>query len=293
MNHEEARHDLVNGNPRVRLDAARFLARHAVADDHPLLMSALKSEDVAWVRNALTTALRRLAPGSAEGESTGTVGYDLDLEVAELRADAQVLITGQLLHELEPLVGILRVRLLSEWPGFATSKSDEAMERVERFLESLRALNTASRVPTIEEVPLRTAMDELVEELAAPESVSVGAAGPELTVSSNKTLLQLIVRNGLRNALDVTDVDKGDRVAVSWGPTNNGGFFVSVVDRGPGPPQGAQMYAFVMGTSSKTGHLGMGLAIAKQAAEALGGDLALRQGATGGAVLEFRVDRSK
>jgi signal transduction histidine kinase len=292
MNREDARRELLSGNPRLRLDAARFFAGHAEPNDRPLLVSALKLENVAWVRRSLETALHRLAPRSEEATTSGSITYDPDLELTGLRADAQVRITGQLLHELEPLVGILRVRLQSEWSEFPSSNARHAMERIESFLEALRELNTASRVPTFEEVSLRTAMQELVEELLPSEATLVGAAGPEMTVSSNKTFVQLVVRNGLRNALDATSVAQGNSVAVSWGHTSKGGYFVSVVDRGSGPPHGAEQNAFTMGTSTKPGHLGMGLAIANEAAEALGGKLTLRQGSTGGAVLELRVGGS-
>jgi signal transduction histidine kinase len=293
MNRDEARRELLEGNPRLRLDAARYFARHAEPSDRGLLISVLKSEDVAWVRTSLEDGLRRLAPRTEEDISSGTVAYDSELELRELRANAQVHITGQLLHELEPLVGILRVRMQSEWPEFLSSKSSEAMDRVESFLEALRELNTASRIPTLADVSFRSAIEELLEELSDPEAGLVGAAGPDLTVLSNKTLIQLVVRNGLRNALDITHVGQGNSVVISWGPTTDNGYFVSVVDRGPGPPQGAEQNAFTMGTSTKPGHLGMGLAIANEAAEALGGTLSLRQGSTGGAVLELRVAGSK
>lgn len=286
MNRVDAIRDLLDPSPRVRLDAARYLSRHAELEDSVHLAEALQSESVVWIRTALEDAIQRLTKtGSVQVGDNGLSEIDA---VAEWRARATVEVSGQLLHELEPLIGILRLRLLSEWGEFSGSQSDNSLLKIETFLSALRALNTAARVPIFEDVNLGEVTKQVITELPDEERSLVAVTGPDIAVLSNGGLLQLIVRNGLRNALEVTPPGGGQRVVVSWGHTAGPGYFISVVDRGPGPPIGAGSHAFDVGSTTKPGHLGMGLAIASQAADALSGSLVLRPGEAGGAVLEFR-----
>lgn len=289
MNRSEALLDLESTNPRLRLDAARYLSRYAELDDSRQIADALQRESVAWIRTALEDGLHRLEKaGSNPTPYKDSESYD----ALEWRSRALVEVSGQLLHELEPLIGVLRLRLLSEWPRFPGSRSDDSMVRVETFLGALRLLNTAARVPVLDEVNLGQVIQHLLAELRDEERSLVAVDGPDLSVLSNSGLLQLIVRNGLRNALEVTAPSNIHRVTVSWGRTAGAGYFISVVDKGPGPPIGAGLHAFELGSTTKSGHLGMGLAIASQAAEALLGSLVLRPGESGGAVLEFRSSSS-
>lgn len=285
MKRPDAIRSLQSPNPRVRLEAARYLSRNAEIDDSQHLARALQHESVAWIRAALENGLKRL---EESGENRAPPEASEAYDAAEWQSRATVEVSGQILHELEPLIGVLRLRLLSEWREFSGSQSDASLRRIETFLGALRSLNTAARVPVLEDVKIAHVMQQLLAELTDDERALIAVSGPDLSVLSNGALLQLIVRNGLRNALEVTDHANNERVVVSWGRTAGSGYFISVVDKGPGPPIGAGLHAFDLGSTTKPGHLGMGLAIASQAANALLGSLVLRPAESGGAVLEFR-----
>lgn len=290
MDRETALAALTSPHPSRRIDAARYLVRAAIPEDIPSLVEALESETIAWARSALAQAIARLrqpideAPLESDAPSTDA---PIDGETA-----AVIGVTSELLHELEPLIGVLRLRLITEWAEFDQSDSRLALDQIEGFLTALRDLNVAARVPTMEEFPLRSAMEDLLREKLQRTSIPITTTGPDIQVWSNKALLQLIVRNGIRNAIEATAPASGQRIVITWGHGPADSFFVSVVDQGLGPPTGAQLYAFEVGTSTKRGHLGMGLAIARRAADSLGGDLTLRPGKSGGAVLRFQTVRA-
>lgn len=290
MDRETALSDLKSPNARIRLTAARYLVRSATGEDLPVLDAAAQTETVAWIRSALSQAIEQAqAPVAEHGFPSEAEPFD---DADEAYASAVVQVTSELLHELEPLVGVLRLRLITEWTGFENTKSESALDQIESFLTALRELNAAAQVSALEDLSIKGAVEQVVAETPQQVDHMIATSGPDIQVSSNKGMLQLIVRNGVRNALEATHPESDKRIVVTWGTSGEGGFFVSVIDNGPGPPAGAELHAFELGTSTKRGHLGMGLAVAKRAAESLGGTLTLRPGKSGGAVLRFGSTRT-
>ncbi|MFN3215873.1 MAG: ATP-binding protein [Acidimicrobiales bacterium] len=208
-----------------------------------------------------------------------------DALVEGVYAEAVVEVTGEILHELEPLLGMLRVRLETEWSNFETSRSADDFDRVEMLMNGLRELNTVSRVPTLNAVELAELLSSIASEFGTGEQDAVATSGPELVVQSNNGLLGFIVRNALRNAFEASVVTDAMPV-LTWGALGQE-FFIAVLDSGVGPPAGVGR-AFELGRSTKPGHLGMGLTVADRAAAALGGAASLRRRPEGGAVFEFR-----
>lgn len=266
-----------------RLEAARYLALYASEKEVEQLRSALAKETVAWVRSALERALLR-----AEGAETPpdvSVDQGDDFLAQGLYSEAVVEVSAQLLHELEPLVGVLRLRLVAEWRDFVGSKSDLALGKLEDVLDSIRELNAASQVPNLVEVALNDLLPELAAEFGEADPDTISFTGPETTVYSSPLLLQAIVRNALRNAVEATPPERSQPI-ITWGSAGDE-YFITVLDDGLGPPNGVAQ-AFEIGRTTKSGHLGMGLAIVRRAAQALGGEVVLRRRPEGGAAFEFR-----
>lgn len=281
MNREQAIRDLGSAVIRERLAAARHLARTAIPEDEEVLRLHLAEERVQWVRDALRAALSRtqLAEGSSH-----PLNDELQLD-SEFRARAVLEVTGQLLHELEPLIGLLRVHLLQEWPAFKGTRSERSLQRLEDFFDVMADLHAAAQVPVMREVLLPELMTEIRADLPSDRGGRVQLAGPELRVTSDPRLLTLVIRNAIDNALDASD--GGEVVVLSWGRAREG-FFVSVVDHGVGLPHDFEVASLPTGTSTKQGHLGMGLSLMRQAAESLGADLELRARPERGSVLAIR-----
>lgn len=287
MNRHEAREGLRSQKIRHRLDAARYFARQATVEDAEFLSTALRQESVSWVRAALEVAVSRARRRQGEPEVREPALLDESVE-RELYAQATVETTSTLLHELEPLVGVLRLRLISEWKDFSTSRSDGDLERIEEFLTVMRDFNSAARVPTFSEVPLHVLLKAVGGALAEDRERKLDIAGPDLVVESSAPLVQIVVRNALRNAFEASPV--AEPVVLTWGASRDE-FFVAVLDSGPGVPFGAAQHAFEFGSTTKEGHLGTGLALAQQAAESLGGRVELASRREGGAKFELRCPK--
>jgi sensor histidine kinase regulating citrate/malate metabolism len=129
-----------------------------------------------------------------------------------------------------------------------------------------------------------------VPDSQAPE---VSLVGPKpMIVTSDPTLVRLAVYNGLRNALEAVAPavpDEPDPIVITWGETDID-YWIAILDRGAGIV-GPLEAAFEIGKSTKKGHSGFGLAIARQAIETLGGSVLLAPAAQGGARYEARWER--
>lgn len=269
---------LASSDPRERLDAARHLAEHAQAKQSDLIEKALAVETVAWVASALRRALQRAKPTEAQRASSERPDVPPD-QTAEIYSEALETTAKQIIHEIEPILGALRLSAETEVPGFEESDTKRGLDRMEALVAGLARLRRAASAPKIEEFSLAHCIYEWIEEEVGNGPVSVLRAGPqECTVEADKGLVCLGFANGLRNAIDATialTVDDGrlPDITVNWGTTDKD-VWIAIVDAGVGF-RGNVARAFEIGSTTKAGHLGMGLATAQQAMTSLGGSVRL------------------
>jgi signal transduction histidine kinase len=271
---------LTSDAPTERLEAARYFAAHATREHEPQLREALGRENVHWIRVALKRALARM---SAASEVTPAV-LSLDSEdiparlATQVYADALEEAASQLIHEVEPLLGALRLAAEREVNEFEKSNTRKHLDRLDELLDALSRLRRAASAPKIDEFSLDEVVQQSIQELTLPDNVVIQKAGPQpCVVEGDSTLVALSLGNGLRNAVEATYAAGGDLqklpIIITWGHTDLD-CWVSIVDVGIGF-KGNLQRAFDMGTTTKAGHLGMGLATAKQAMESMSGRLLL------------------
>jgi signal transduction histidine kinase len=284
MDRAAALEQLKSSGPHERLRAARFLAKYAASQDLPMLRGALRDETVSWVKKALGTAIDKLAAVPQSYTSEESSAPDLsDSTVRQMHTKAVEEVTGTILHEFQPIIGVLKLRAVEEVQNYETSGVKTQLDRLDRLITGIEGLRRAAAAPKRREFDLA----ELVHEISAAEVEGKGIepsfVGPKpLLTEGDPDLLRLAISNGLRNAIDaVTALPKPARdyaIIINWDATDIETWLV-IIDKGRGLATGAQG-AFNVGTTTKKDHSGMGLPIARQAMESMEGEISLTPGKT-------------
>jgi two-component system sensor histidine kinase AtoS len=166
--------------------------------------------------------------------------------------------------------------------GTALAVVREETDRLRRLADEFAAFG---RLPEGPESAIQ--LRELVESVlqGVPPEVSVARdLEPDLQVVGRYEVLRRAVENVVRNAIEATD-ERG--IAVSARRTTNGTIRVAVRDHGPGVPAADRERIFQPYMTTKSKGTGLGLTMARQAALAHGGTLAVEDAASGGAVFAF------
>lgn len=280
----ELERKLGSADPRERLDAARHLAEHADVKQIPLIEGALAVETIAWVNSALKRALQRTRP--SDGVAPRRERIELSAEqTAQIYSDALETTAKQIIHEIEPILGALRLSAETEMANFEESDTKRGLERMDALVAGLARLRQAASAPKLEDLALDQCIFAWIAEEVGQKPVGILRAGPQETVvEGDKGLVYLAFVNGLRNAIDATLVlpvenQRYPEITVNWGATDID-VWIAIVDAGIGF-RGSLSRAFEIGSTTKGGHLGMGLATAQQAMTSLGGTVRLIPGERG------------
>lgn len=288
MTRDEALQQLTSDASHLRLQAARQLARCASAADVALLRRALRREPVSFVKRALEQAISRITSKSAE--SIPDIGEDDGPVDAERRAYRRAVewVTNSLLHEILPRVGAIRHEARRVVGDYEQSMLKARIDALGSILYGIEELRKASVSEAAQETNLHDLITKIVEEEARGHTVSVSCQGSrEVAAVADPNLIMLALSNAVRNAMEATStVDSNGTVVIAWGETDID-YWITVLDNGPGL-SGPTEAAFQIGRTTKTGHRGFGLAIARQAMMTLDGSVSLQPASGGGARLEIR-----
>jgi signal transduction histidine kinase len=295
LTRDDAMRMLASASAHERLKAARVLARSAQAEDLAALRRARQGETVSYVKTSLDLAIARSSNRSAPQYPDPMDEIDIpEILKRKIRSEAVEWVTGLLLHEIASPIGLAKLSASREIQNYGSSKTKRHLESVQRIFEAIEQLKGAATLPKPEQFDLAELLNDIVV-TAAPDGNgdNVSFHGPKpLMITSDPTLVRLTISNGVRNAFEaVAEVDSVDPhpIIITWGETDVD-YWVAVLDRGAGIA-GPVDSAFEIGKSTKQGHSGFGLAIARQAVETMGGTVVLQPAAGGGARYEARWER--
>ena len=294
MTRDEALERLSSSSAHDRLKAARFLARNSNPDDLQTLRDALRNETVSYVLTGLELAIQRATNTVSPAAEDAMEESDIPPDVrAQIRNEVIEEVTGQILHEIASAVGLIASAAARDIPDYERSKTKKHVDNLKRVFKAIEQLKTAAAVPKPEEFDLAELLGEIVSDVIGTDMVDVSLYGAKpMLMTSDRALLRLAVSNGIRNAVEAVISATGTEphpIIVTWGETDID-YWVAVLDRGLGVVGPAES-AFGIGKTTKRGHSGFGLAIARQAIETLGGACTLQPATEGGARFEIRWER--
>jgi signal transduction histidine kinase len=291
---DEAIHTLTSSSSHERLKAARFLAQNAHPGDLQVLKRVRQAESVSYVKRSLDTAIARASnvPSIVQSDPSGEFDVPEDIR-RQIMNRAVETVTGLLLHEIASPIGLVRKAASDEIPDFEHSRTKRYLDNVDRIWDGIYQLKSASTSPKSEEFDLAGFLEEIIISETIGEKIDVSLHGPKpMLIMSDSRLLQLAICNGVRNAVEAV-IESGSNephaIVVTWGETDVD-YWITVIDRGPGVV-GPIEPAFEIGKTTKQGHSGFGLAIARQAMETLSGHVTLQPAVSGGTRYDLRWAR--
>lgn len=289
MTREEALAALLNENPHHRFSALRCLERSALNSDIELLLQSKLRETDLYVKKRI----ERLINVLTSRKHISIVDEDsIDPEIKrKVRAEAIEWVAGILLHEIGSKLGLLASSVSAEIPNYLSSNSKRRVEQLKNIFDGIEELKKATSSPKPIEMDLSLFIRELVEFESLDKDIECSFVGKTpLVIFCDRGLLSLALCNGIKNAIDaaitVRSEERRPAIIVSWGQTDIDNW-ITVIDNGAGLPTYSAR-SFSLGESTKSGHLGFGLGIARQAIETLNGTVELRNSGADGATYELR-----
>lgn len=262
---------LSSNAPSERARAAAWLLVHTQDISTRELVQALQAETVPQVRRVLLEVLERRQKASVASKPAATnrvVPPDGEEAAAsEASADAGE-IASMVRHELAPAIGWIRLAADAEIPGFATSRTNDAVRRLQLRIDGLVTLIKSRTDLDLRVVDLPLELASSWPDPTITPRISPTPPGSTAHIDTDQGLFALLMSNIYQNAIDASvDATGVADVDVTWGVTDQS-FWVRVTN-----PFRGQRLTFEdvapIGFSSKAGHQGRGLALIQKIAALL------------------------
>jgi C4-dicarboxylate-specific signal transduction histidine kinase len=160
---------------------------------------------------------------------------------------------------------------------------------IQRLKELLRHPTPALTEHDLNEIAASAAELGESEALEAGVQVELALHPAPLVVGADRVLLQQVVMNLVRNAIDACRDVPPRRVSISTSRGEGGAALLRVSDSGSGVLADIEPQLFQPFVSAKPGGLGLGLSICRSVVEAHGGTIGFRRSAERGSIFEFTL----
>jgi len=285
---------LSSNAPSERARAAAWLLDHAQEIRTRTLVQALQAETVPQVRRVLLEVLELRQKASVTPKPAAT-DHVAPLDGEESSASEAPANAGEIAslvrHELAPAIGWIRLAADAEIRGFATSRTNEAIRRLQLRIDGLVTLIMSRAELDMRAVDLPLELASSWPDPTKSPKISPDPRGSSAEIDIDQGLFALLMSNIFQNAIDASVDATGDvDVDVTWGVTDQN-FWVRVTN----PFRGQQLNfedVAPVGFSSKAGHQGRGLALIQRIAELLEVVVAL-DGASGTASFVVNGERHR
>jgi PAS domain S-box-containing protein len=186
-------------------------------------------------------------------------------------------------HDLRNPLNVAQIRaelLADEQEGQHLPAIRDALDRIEQIVsDTLTLARNGAVIADPEPIAVADLASRCWDRVATADATI--EVVDEVTIHGDRSRVQNLFENLFRNAVE----HGGTETTVRIGRIDGGGIYVE--DTGPGIPEADRETVFEPGETSTSGGTGFGLAIVRRIAEAHGWDVALVEGAAGGARFEF------
>lgn len=279
--------------PHEQAAAIKHLKRSVSDGDIDDIRRVINKENSPWLKKMLEGLIDGLRVGPPTEQKGAMLEKDDLIDINAIKSEAISDSIGQVLHELDPIVGSINLYAKREVVNYKDSKIKSELERLEEIIKTFEDWRRVEQAPRYRSIMVYEVVEREMDRC-------LGESGNKITINLSKdlvfsvdgSLLRIIISNAIRNALEST-LEVKDRVTLPI--LINGGLtdrclWISVIDDGVGL-KGELEVSFKNRFSTKPGHNGFGLAIVNKAISTLEGrwELSNSTSSTRGAVFYFEV----
>ena len=231
------------------------------------------------MQEEIRAALQSRARLAALGEAVAKINHDL----------RNMLTSAQMASDRLAALGDPQV-------SQALPRLERALDRAIRLAEDVLEYGRSSEpAPQIAPVPLRPAIEAAAEDAGLSDAGVrlVCEVAAEATVRADSDQLHRILVNLMRNAREAIEhapLKHGRGTVTASATEQDGAALIRLTDDGPGVAERVRERLFQpFAGSGRPGGAGLGLAIARELAQAHGGDVTLAASGPGGSTFEVRL----
>ena len=218
-----------------------------------------------------------------------------DLETLAQLGEMSAGIAHEFRNSLSTISGYLRLAQKETLPETAGNRVREAEREAVSLAGTVGALlNFAKPIhPEFEEVDLHDIAEAVAGRIRDGNApVQVEVRGGQANVMGDRRLLDRVVENIVRNAIEATSMNDAETRPVEVIVSDDRQATLRVIDHGPGVDPAFAARLFLPFQSTKPTGLGLGLALARKIVLVHGGDLTLTTSPEGGATATMRLPRA-
>lgn len=291
MNLEQLLAELKNLSPDKQIEGLKTLRETATTKEKALIQLAAENAGQPWLKSALLDiANSEKVTVKQKVEISGSDEiFDKDAIKSEAISDS----IGQILHELEPIVGSIRVFSEREITNFSQSKTKYELEKLDEVLEIFEDWRRVEQSPIFKEVNVFDIISKEVDRILPKSKVGILIDIPkDLVYVISPPLLRIVVSNALRNAVESSNQPtiRDKHPIIVRGSSTDRSVWFSIIDDGLGL-EGKTEILLKSRHTTKPGNRGLGLAIIQKAVTAMGGQWTLSNSKPNGAELFFEIPK--
>tara|TARA_R110002049_G_scaffold297185_1_gene485996 strand:- start:1806 stop:2693 length:888 start_codon:yes stop_codon:yes gene_type:complete len=283
--------ELKSLSPDKQIESLKALRETATPKEKQSIHLAADQAGQPWLRNALldiANSDKVKVTGEIKTPSSDDI-FDKDAVKSEAVSES----IGQMIHELDPIIGSIRVFAEKEITNFSQSRTKYELEKLNEVLETFEDWRKVEQSPVFREVNVFDEISKEVDRISPKSKVDIQIDFPKsLVYVLSPALLRIIISNALRNAVESsnqTTAREKHPIIVRGSSTDNSIWF-SIIDDGLGLQNKTEELLKSRHTT-KPGNRGLGLAIIEKAVNSMGGQWKLSNSKPYGAELYFEVPR--
>lgn len=291
MNLEQLLAELKNLSPDKQIEGLKTLRETATTKEKALIQLAAENAGQPWLKSALLDIANseKVTVKQKFGISGSDEIFDKDAIKSEAISDS----IGQILHELDPIAGSIRVFSEREITNFSQSRTKYELEKLDEVLEIFEDWRRVEQSPIFKEVNVFDVISKEVDRILPKSKVGIQIdISKDLVYVISPALLRIVVSNALRNAVESSNqptIREKLPIIVRGSSTDRSVWF-SIIDDGLGL-EGKTEILLKSRHTTKPGNRGLGLAIIQKAVTSMGGQWTLSNSKPNGAELYFEIPK--